>query len=94
MKDEILSYGPIVCGIHITEKFFQYTGGVFSQYSAITKPNHYVEIVGFGETEGKEFWSIRNSWGTAWGESGFARIQMHENNLGIEDDCYWGNKLF
>jgi hypothetical protein len=32
----------------------------------------------------------RNSWGTYWGENGWFRIQMHHNNLGIEQDCDWG----
>lgn len=32
----------------------------------------------------------RNSWGTYWGENGWFRIQMHHDNLGIEQDCDWG----
>ncbi len=35
------------------------------------------------------YWIGRNSWGTYWGESGFFRINMHHDNLGINDMCSW-----
>jgi hypothetical protein len=25
-----------------------------------------------------EFWHVRNSWGTYWGENGYARVMMHK----------------
>lgn len=54
--------------------------------------NHEVSIVGWGtdEASGEEFWYMRNSWGTYWGERGFARIKMHHDNLAIERNCDWG----
>lgn len=36
------------------------------------------------------YWIGRNSWGTYWGEDGWFRMKMDENNLNIETDCYWG----
>jgi len=35
----------------------------------------------------------RNFWGTAWGESGFFRIKMGSDNLGIETKCYMSKGL-
>ena len=32
---------------------------------------------------------MRNSWGSYWGEKGFARVVRGENNLGIESECTW-----
>ena len=40
-----------------------------------------------------EFWHVRNSWGTYWGEQGYARIMMHKDNLALERDCDWGVPL-
>lgn len=33
---------------------------------------------------------MRNSWGTYWGENGYARVMMHKDNLALERDCTWG----
>ena len=48
-------------------------------------------MVGYGKTEdGQEYWIGRNSWGTYWGDYGFFYMNMHEDNLRIEQDCVAG----
>lgn len=32
---------------------------------------------------------MRNSWGTHWGDQGFAKVCRGEDNIGIEEDCSW-----
>ena len=91
MKAEIYARGPIGCGIHVTEAFEKYTGGVYSEFMLLPLANHEVSVVGWGQTEdGTEYWIGRNSWGTYWGEHGWFRIRMHHRNLGIENGCDWG----
>lgn len=90
MKAELFKNGPIGCGIDATPELEAYTGGIFSQVKLLPRINHEVAIVGWGISNGTEFWIVRNSWGTAWGEKGFFRIQMYRDNLGIETDCDWG----
>ena len=91
MKAEIYKRGPIGCGIHVTDRFVDYQGGVYEEKSSSTWANHELAIVGWGVDErGVEYWIGRNSWGTYWGEQGFFKIKMHKDNLGIEDECDWG----
>ena len=73
-----------------TFKFDNYTGGIFEQKKEIIFANHVVSVVGWGvSATGEEFWVVRNSWGSYWGEQGFFRIKMHKDNLGIETGCNW-----
>lgn len=90
IKKEIFARGPVSCSIDATDKFVAYRGGIYHETTFLPMPDHILSIVGWGKADdGTEFWIGRNSWGTFWGEQGFFRIQMHKNNLGIENDCHW-----
>jgi len=97
MKAEIYKRGPIGCGLDATSGFRSYAGGIYSERRSSTSLNQQVSLAGWGIAgvgemvpAGSEFWVGRNSWGTYWGEEGWFRIQMYEDNLGIELDCDWG----
>ncbi|RHY29485.1 hypothetical protein DYB32_005100 [Aphanomyces invadans] len=92
IKAEIYKRGPVGCGMHVTDKFEAYSGGIYSENVLLPIPNHEISVAGWGfdEDTQTEYWIGRNSWGTYWGEHGWFRIQMHHHNLGIESDCDWG----
>jgi len=93
MQTEIMTRGPISCGIEATAGLEVYKGGIYSEYDPNPQINHIVSVVGWGaENNGSQFWIIRNSWGTPWGEDGFFRIVLGEPNynLGIETECGYG----
>lgn len=56
--------------------------------------NHAVIIVGFGKDEpsGKDFWIVRNSWGSTWGTDGYFLIRRGVNRCNIEK--YTGYFIF
>merc|ERR1712037_816536 len=55
-----------------------YHGGVFDgcDYNSNMVVNHAVTLVGYGTDPAEgDFWLIKNSWGTSWGEGGYIRLR-------------------
>ena len=72
MVAEIGARGPISGSICVTPEFEAYTGGIFEDTTGCTSLDHSISIAGYGTdaATGKDYWVIRNSWGTYWGERG------------------------
>eukprot|EP00930_Biecheleria_cincta_P032484 TRINITY_DN22543_c0_g1_i1.p1 TRINITY_DN22543_c0_g1~~TRINITY_DN22543_c0_g1_i1.p1 ORF type:complete len:375 (+),score=63.55 TRINITY_DN22543_c0_g1_i1:32-1156(+) len=82
MRREILMNGPVVATIMLVDDFLTYSSGIYHEMSTATqlvnqdgqRQLHAIKILGWG-MEGKQaYWIIENSWGSSWGERGFARI--------------------
>lgn len=76
IKSVLVSKGPvgILIGAKVQNDFKFYTGGIYEP--ADTEPSlgaHLVLLVGYDNEDG--CWVIKNSWGRAWGEDGFARLR-------------------
>ena len=90
MKKEIYARGPIACSIN-SEPIGEYNKGIVDFPDAPRVTNHVISIIGWGKNKenNSEYWIVRNSWGQYWGELGFFRIKLGENQLNIEQDCAW-----
>jgi C1A family cysteine protease len=91
---EALNKGPIYVGINAkTSVFMSYKAGVINLNSVNCSPTtitHAVLLVGYGRDSrtGLDFWKIKNSWSTTWGETGYVRIARGKNVCGIGNSAY------
>nr|GLL30379.1 ervatamin-B-like [Ipomoea trifida] len=80
---------PVSVAITIDAQLFrQYAGGVFTGYNGGgdcgSEGSHAVTIIGYGTSdEGKDYWLVKNSWGTDWGENGYARMARGISGAGV-----------
>nr|XP_018912593.1 PREDICTED: cathepsin L1-like [Bemisia tabaci] len=93
IEDHVANVGPVSAAINA--KLLQYyKGGIIKQpiwkcWNGDYDVNHAVVIVGYGVGKiglwNVPYWIIKNSWGSNWGENGYARIARRRNQCGIEN---------
>ena len=77
---------PVAIAIEADTKYFQsYSGGILTSSECGTTLDHGVLIVGYGQENGQKYWTVKNSWGTSWGDQGYVKIARSEstNDAGI-----------
>jgi cathepsin L len=78
--------GPVSVAIDAGGFAFQfYRKGVISTCRN-TGLNHGVTVVGYDTLGGKEFFLIKNSWGSTWGDKGYARVIVSGDNCGVNEE--------
>ncbi|KAK8754236.1 hypothetical protein OTU49_015088 [Cherax quadricarinatus] len=86
----IRDVGPISVGIDASQLSFQfYSSGVYYESACSSDLiDHDMLNVGYGTENGQDYWIVKNSWGTGWGESGYIRMARNrDNNCGIASDA-------
>lgn len=83
LKAIVARVGPVAVAMNaMLPSFHLYRGGLYNVPNCNPKLiNHAVLVVGYGTSKGQDFWLVKNSWGTAWGEEGYIRIARNKKNL-------------
>jgi len=78
---------PVSVAIEADQTGFQlYKSGVFSGVCGKSL-DHGVLAVGYGtDPTGGDYWKVKNSWGTSWGEAGYIRMIRNKDECGIADE--------
>jgi len=84
MAAYVSAHGPLSIAINAGPMQF-YMGGVANPlFCSPSGLDHGVAIVGYGTEGSKDYWIIKNSWGTGWGEKGFYRIVRGHGKCGLD----------
>lgn len=74
---------PLGVAFGVANEFYYYFSGVYTG-ECEAGVNHGMVAVGFGydDEEGLDYAIVRNSWGTNWGEDGYIRVQLGDEEAG------------
>lgn len=85
LMEAVATMGPISVAIDATRNFMFYKEGIFEDETCENgrfNLDHGVLLIGYGsDNKTEDFWIVKNSWGTTWGEKGYIRMGRNLNNM-------------
>jgi C1A family cysteine protease len=85
IKEFLYKTGPLSIAINAEHLQF-YTNGIINVDNDKCPPeslDHGVLLVGYGSENGQDYWIIKNSWGSSWGEQGYFRLARGKGLCGV-----------
>ncbi|XP_050508632.1 uncharacterized protein LOC126885881 [Diabrotica virgifera virgifera] len=85
LKNAVKENGPVSVGMYVDGRLRLYSEGVWYNKKCSDTENHAMVLVGYGTENGVDYWLIKNSWGTSWGEDGYMKVARgrHDNYCGL-----------
>jgi len=88
LKTNLATWAPL--SICVDARYWQdYKSGIMTAFECdwIVELDHCVQAVGYDVSGSNPFWSVRNSWGTSWGEEGYIRLEYGYNSCGLTEQA-------
>lgn len=82
LKNILKEVGPVSIAVAAGD-WLSYTGGIMTDCTS-PSVNHAVLLVGYGTEGGVNYWKVKNSWGTSFGEQGYIRLQRGTNQCQLK----------
>lgn len=86
LAERLYNAGPVAVSFQVIAGFKNYQSGVYKVDNCgkgTMDVNHAVLATGYGAENGAKFWNVKNSWGAAWGNSGYFKIERGTNMCAI-----------
>lgn len=81
LKVAVATIGPISVAIDASRpKFVFYKSGVYKDHTCTHSVNHGVLVVGYGTEDGQDYWLVKNSWGSGYGDEGYIKMSRNKRN--------------
>jgi cathepsin L len=79
LMDAVANHGPVAISVDAST-WRNYEGGVWDGCDQASPTiNHAVQLVGYGSDPAHgDYWLVRNSWTSTWGEGGYIRLKRQE----------------
>ena len=67
----------------VLDDFLDLGNGIYDNTDCGDWVNHVVLLIGYGvdDDSGDEYWILKNSWGTDWGDQGFFKIARNQGDM-------------
>ena len=90
LTEKLATEGPISVCIDASSLMFYSSGIFYDPNCSETSINHCMLAVGYGGQGDVKYYTVKNTWGTSWGEAGYIRMSRNrDNNCGIATDASW-----
>jgi len=84
IQESLATVAPLSICVDASQ-WYLYQGGVITSDQCGNSIDHCVQLVGYDATANPQYWIVRNSWGTSWGENGYLRLQMFKDTCAMAD---------